>query len=129
MRQGRSVVAVLLVALAGCSTPQQLLDLGERLGCDAVVETGKIDMKGTGVAGFCNDLPSGHTALLMSIVSSGARDLFLREGAGWDQSDLSDSLVIVGREWAVATDELDDLAFVEERLGGEALGVWRRQAG
>jgi hypothetical protein len=128
VRIRRFAVLLLLALSVGCATSQQLVDLGMRLGCGDVQETGKIDMKGTGVAGFC-ELPSGKSALLMSFLSSESRNRFLREGAGWDQSDLSTTLVIVGREWAVAADRLDDVAYVQERLGGEPLGIWRRSPG
>jgi hypothetical protein len=124
--RGRRVLHVLVGAgivltLGACGTASELTDLGDRIQCGEVEETGKVDMKGTGLAGFCKDMPEGKTGLIFAFHSQDDRERFFSEV--WDETGFSGAFVLLlGSDEAVAMDAtIQEAADLHDRIGGTPL--------
>jgi hypothetical protein len=118
--RARGLGVALVVLLAACGTSPQIQELADRFGCTSVEETGKVDMQGTGLAAFCDGLPGG-TSLIFHFGSESDRDRFFADI--WPDTEFVGSFVLVGSDWAVASDAstISAAAALRDRVGGVPL--------
>lgn len=127
MRACRVVATSLMsIALVACGTSKGLVLVGDRLGCDEVTEAATVNMSGRGVMGFCKNLPEGPVGVIFSFREIQARNEFFKIDGPFDQSKLSEILVLVHDDWAVGVDKSDTLFKLQKRVGGTLLGEFRR---